>query len=328
MTRRLPAVLAGAVLSCAFASRAHALGAAAGTTIDNTAQVSYSLAGAAATASSNTTSLQVAEILDLVVTLQTPTVAVQTGSTGQVMVFRVTNTGNGPESVRLTVTSALGGDDFDPQPAAPGVFLDTDGNGTLSAADAPYVPGSNDPALLADASVTVFVLHDIPGGLADGARGLARLTAAARTGTGAPGTVYAGSGVAGTDAVIGTSGADAAATGEYRIGGAQLTIVKSAAVTDSYGGTRPLPGARIEYRVVVTPAGAGVASGAVFVDPIPVTTTYVAGSLRLNDAALTDAGDADAGAYVVTPAPRVRVLLGDLTAASGPQTVAFTVTID
>lgn len=328
MSRRLPAALAGAVLSCTFASQVLALGAPAGVAIENTAQVSYSLAGSPATVSSNTTSLRVAEILDLLVTLQTPAVAVQAGATAQVMAFRVTNTGNGPESVRLTVTSALGGDDFDPQASSPLVFLDSDGDGVLSAADTPYVPGSNDPLLAADAFATVFVLHDIPGGLPDGARGLVRLAAEARTGTGAPGTVYAGSGAGGTDAVVGTSGADAEATGEYLIGGAQLTVVKSAMVTDPFGGTRPLPGARIEYRVVVTAAGSGTASGALFVDPIPVNTTYVAASLRLNGVALTDAGDADAGAYVTTPSPRVRVALGDLTAASGPQTLDFTVTID
>jgi hypothetical protein len=49
--------------------------------------------------------------------------------------------------------------------------------------------------------------------------------------------------------------------------------------------------------------------------------------MRLNGAPLTDAADADAGSFVLGPA-RVAVSLGDFTAASGPQTIDFRVTID
>jgi hypothetical protein len=67
----------------------------------------------------------------------------------------------------------------------------------------------------------------------------------------------------------------------------------------------------------------------VFTDAIPANTTYVAGSLRLNTAALSDAADADAGAFSAAPAPgSISVSLGDLTAAAGPQAIEFTVTID
>ena len=43
---------------------------------------------------------------------------------------------------------------------------------------------------------------------------------------------------------------------------------------------------------------------------------------------LSDTADTDAGTFVSTPAPEVRVTLGDLSAASGPQTVEFAVTIN
>ncbi len=55
-------------------------------------------------------------------------------------------------------------------------------------------------------------------------------------------------------------------------------------------------------------------------------TTYVPGTMTLNAAALTDA--ADAGEFVTAPAPEIAVVLGDLTGASGAQTVTFSVTID
>jgi hypothetical protein len=61
---------------------------------------------------------------------------------------------------------------------------------------------------------------------------------------------------------------------------------------------------------------------------MPASTSYVAGSLQLNGAALTDAADADAGVFASSPAAEIAVSLGDLTATSGPQTIAFSVTID
>ena len=63
---------------------------------------------------------------------------------------------------------------------------------------------------------------------------LARLTVAARTGVGAPGTSFAGQGVGGTVAVAGTSGGDGEATGEYLVAGIAVNAVKSQAVADQF----------------------------------------------------------------------------------------------
>ena len=46
------------------------------------------------------------------------------------------------------------------------------------------------------------------------------------------------------------------------------------------------------------------------------------------DSVLSDAADTDAGDFSSTPTARVRVSLGDLTQASGSQTVQFAVTIN
>jgi uncharacterized repeat protein (TIGR01451 family) len=324
-------LLVAAIMSSLFglcASNAHALGVPAGTSIDNTAQVTYTVGSVSATATSNTSSVTVAEILDVAVTLQTPSVPVIAGAAQQEMLYRVTNAGNGPETFHLLMTSVLGGDDFDPAASSPSIYFDTDSSGDLSPGDVPYVAGNNDPVLGADAFITILVVNDIPAGVADGNRGLSRLTAAARTGIGAPGTTYAGQGANGTDAVVGTTGADGEAAGEYLVAGIAVNAVKSQTVADQFGGTRPVPGARINYSVVVTASGTGSATSSVFNDNIPANTTYVPGTLRLNSAVLSDATDADAGDFSTAPSARVRVQLGTLTAASGPQTIQFAVTIN
>lgn len=317
-----------AALGLLLSGHALAAGAPAGFDIQNTASVNYTVGASSATATSNTVSLKVAEVLDVVMTLQSGVVTVTPGATNQVLVFRVTNTGNGVEKFLLTLNSAIAGDDFDPVPATPSIYFDTDGNGALSAADTPYVPGSNDPQLNADAFVTILVVNNIPGGLANGAHAFSQLAAQSRTGTGTPGTTFAGQGTGGTDAVVGTTGAAANRNGEYLVADIGIAANKTATVVDQFGGARPIPGARINYQVIVTTTGSGTASGAVFSDAIPANTTYAPGTLNLNGAALTDASDADAGNYVATPTAQVRVALGNLTQASGPQTVTFAVTIN
>ena len=305
----------------------HAVGTAAGTNISSTATVNFSIGGTPGTATSNTSTVVVGELINVTMALQSPTISVAAGATNEALLFLVTNTGNSIEAFTLSGDSVLVGDDFDPVPAAPFIYFDSDSSGDLSPADTPYVAGSNDPSLAADASVAVLLVNDIPAGSPDGEYGRSELTATSNTGTGAPGTVLPGLGQGGVDAVIGLSGGEIAVTGQYLVGDIFLSAVKSQAVLDPFGGGQPIPGAAITYQVVVTATGTGVALGTAFTDPIPANTTYVAGSLRLNGASLTDAGDADAGSFVLGPA-RVAVSLGDLTSAAGPQTIDFRVTIN
>ena len=327
MVRARWSLAAVAVLASLCAPLAsHAAGTAAGTNIQNTAQVSYTVGGSTVTTSSNTSSLRVAEILDAVLTIATPTVTVSPGASAEELVFTLTNTGNGTETFNLTALSAgVVGDDFDPTLASPAVYFDTDNSGDFSAGDVAYNAGVNNPVLAADASVRLILVNNIPGTALNGNRGRSQLTAAAATGTGAPGTPFGDGGV---DAVAGTTGGDSQLFGEYLVANVQLTAVKSQTVVDQFGGARPLPGARINYQVVVTASGTGNANAAAFGDLVPANTTYVAGSLRLNGAALSDGADADAGTFVSTPAPEVRVTLGNLTGGSGPQTIEFAVTIN
>ena len=114
--RRLWQIVVVALVAWPFG--AQATGTAAGTTIQSSATVSYSVGGNALSTTSNTTSVIVAEILSVTVTLQSPTVSTTAGATARPLVFRVTNTGNSSESFVLTGNDALMGDDFDPVPAA------------------------------------------------------------------------------------------------------------------------------------------------------------------------------------------------------------------
>lgn len=321
--------LMACIALCLAAAVARAEGTAAGTDIVNTATVSYTQGGENLTAVSNTDTVRVAEILDVVVTLASPVTTVLAGATREELVFVVTNTGNGTEAFALQPLSAgIAGDDFDPLLAVPAIYFDTDDSGDLSAGDTPYVAGGNDPVLAADASVRVLVVNDIPAAAPDGGRGRSQLVAAALTGTGPPGSTFAGQGDGGGDAVAGTTEADGSATGEYLARTMAISVVKSQTVADPFGGAQPVPGARINYRIVVTVTGTDAASASLLDDAIPANTTYVTGSLTLNGSGLSDSADADPGEFVSLPAPRVRVQLGDLTQAAGPQTVDFAVTIN
>jgi uncharacterized repeat protein (TIGR01451 family) len=307
----------------------HAAGTPAGTNIQNTAQVSYTVGASTVSATSNTSSVTVAEIVDAVLTIANATVQVAPGALAEELVFTLTNTGNGNETFNLTALSAgIVGDDFDPTLAAPAIYFDSDNSGDFSGGDLAYNPGLNDPALAADTSVRLIVVNSIPNTVVNGNRGRSQLTAASLTGTDSPGVTLPGPGDGGVVAVAGTTGGDAVLFGEYLVADVQLTAVKSQSIVDQFAGARPLPGARINYQIVVTPSGTGTAAAAAFNDLIPANTTYVAGSLELNGAALSDTADGDAGTFVSAPAPEVRVTLGDLSGASGPQTIEFAVTIN
>ena len=179
-----------------------------------------------------------------------------------------------------------------------------------------------------DRLLVIAEVNDIPAALSDGALGRSRLLARAATGTGAPGTIFAGQGAGGTDAVAGANGGQANASGAYQVSENEVVLTKSATVSGVSGGTAAVPGARITYQIVVNVSGSAPAANFVFTDAIPAGTTFASGSLLLNGVALTDAADADAGEFQGGATASVRVALGDLTQAAGPQTVAFTVTIN
>lgn len=319
------------LIACAllgYSAVAGAAGTPVGTVIENTASVTFDLAGTPTTVQTNTTTLTVIERIDVVVTLQSGQILVAPNDTDRALLFTVTNTGNGTETFTLAIDSALAGDNFDPIEAVPAIYFDTDGSGDINTGDEVYAPGSNDPVLAADESIDVFLVNDIPSPLVNGDIGRSELTATSTTGVGIPGTMFAGQGDGGVDAIVGSTGGESAMFGEYVVSDVQVSVAKTQAVNDQFGGNEPIPGATITYTITVEVVGSGTATAATIDDPIPAFTTYVPSTITLNTAAITDASADDAGEYDTSGTPGIVVRLGDLTAADGVQTVEFDVTID
>jgi uncharacterized repeat protein (TIGR01451 family) len=296
--------------------------------VDNVAVVSFDLGGVPTVMNSNNATFQVLERLDVVVTLQSGQVIVSPNMVDAALLFTVTNTGNGNDEFGLAINSALAGDDFDPVPAVPAIYFDTDASGDFSVGDIAYQPGVNEPQLAADASVDVLLVNNIPAALANGLLGRSELAAISTTGTGLPGETLVGLGDGGLDAVLGASGGQAAVFGEYLVSDVAVSVVKNVAIQDPFGGNQPTVGATLTYTITVQVLNGGVANGSVFSDPVPLYTTFVANSILLNGGNLTDAIDVDAGELDSSGAPTVIVRLGDLTLADGIQTIEFQVTID
>ncbi|MBV9930033.1 MAG: DUF11 domain-containing protein [Alphaproteobacteria bacterium] len=319
----VPAIAAAAAVSLGGA--AHASGTPAGTAISNTATATYDLpGGGTGTVTSNTVTLKVDELIDVTVAWKDPgDVLGAAGAAGQVLSFTVTNGGNGSGQFSLASVAALGGDDFDPTITA--IVLDTNGNGVYDpGVDTVYVPGTNDPTIAADGSTTVFILSTLPLGANDGNRARAQLSAASKKGTGAPGTTFAGAGTGGVAAVVGLTGGKGQADGWYKVQKAAVAFVKTASVTDPFGGATQVPGATITYTLAATVSGTGSLANLKVSDAIPSGTTYKPGTITLDGTALSDAADADAGTFTGSA---VAVTLG--TVASGTtRTVTFKVKIN
>lgn len=317
------ALLAAGAVVVSVPQAAAAGGTRAGTVINNTATASYDEGGPTITVDSNISTLRVDELLDTVVTWTNPSdVPTTPNATAQVLSFQVTNTGNGAEAFSLATISTIGGDQYDPTVTA--IVIDN-GNGTYEpGVDTVYLAGTNDPVLNPDQSITVFVISTTPAGVSDGNRGGVQLTAAAKTGTGAPGTSFAGQGEGGGNAIVGTTGGDGSDNGYYRVAAATVALAKSAVVLNPFGGTDAVPGATITYTIVATVTGTGTLNNLTINDTAPAGTTYKPGSMTLGGTGLTDAADADAGRLTGSA---IAVALGAVPGGQS-RTVTFQVTIN
>lgn len=312
--------IAAATLAC---QPAQATGVAAGTVIENTATATYRNGADTVSIQSNRVSLRVGELLNVVVASLTSAPVPISAGTG-LLSFAVTNTGNGTESFRLAIDAALAGNPFIGTVQA--LAVDGNGNGTYEPGTDPLIAaGASTPALAADATLRAFVLVSLPTNAADGQTSQLRLSAAAETGTGAPGTAFDGRGDDGTDAIVGATTAQSAALGAIIAKLGSVTLTKSAVVADPFGGSRPVPGALVTYSLVTHVTGSGVAEGVTVSDGIPAGTTYEPDTLKLDGVPLTDVADSDNGTAAATG---IAVTLGSLAGGSTDRTIAFTVKIN
>ena len=329
----LMAVMVSLATPAAFAA-----GAPAGTPIPNSATLSYSIEGRpAASITAVAPVIVVAEVINLVLIWQDGTpVAVNSPDPGKPLGFVLTNTGNGTETFRLVRNNVVAGDQFDPANAASGaLYLESGAQAGFQAsgpnADILYQPGTNDPALAADASRTIYLVSSIPANLATGALGHVSLAASSAT-AGAPGalpgTTLAGLGQGGVDAVVGGSRGQASAQGSYIVSGISLNLVKTvAAVRDTLGGPLVMPGSVLTYRIVLALTGAGIAENFSFADPLPASTTYLPGSITVDGAVRSDTADTGSTNNARFAAGTVSVLFGN-TPVPATRVIEFKVTVN
>jgi uncharacterized repeat protein (TIGR01451 family) len=318
------AFLAGtaALYATVFASSAHAEGVDAGTLIENTATATYDDGDGPQTIDSNTVSFRVDELLDVTVTsLSSGPVGVEPGEA--ILTFEVTNQGNGPEAFELVANPAVAGNDFDT--VVQSIAVDTNGNGTYDPGVDQILPAPQTTAVLAaDETATVFLIVTVPDGVTDTQASDVELAANAVTGTGTPGTTFAGQGEEGGDAIVGTTGASASALGEFLVGITSVNLIKAASIADTFGGTSAVPGSVVTFTITANIEGSGSVDNLVVTDSIPPGTSYNTGTLALNGSALTDVTGDDAGEASSTA---VSIDLGTVAGGSS-HAITFDVTID
>src|SRR3569833_4632935 len=318
-------ILTGALTAftaCGFANAAHATGAAAGTSIENKATATFLNGATTQSVDSNTVTIVVDELLDGAVTSRDGG-NVNLGSSGAVLSYQVHNAGNGPEAFKVVADPTVTGDDFDPSVTT--IAYDSNNNNTYDAGIDTIIPvGGATPSIAADSNVRVFVVTALAGSPADVITAKVRLTATAATGHGPAGTKFAGQGVGGSDAVVGTSTAEDNALGTLIAQIGSVTLTKTAAVSNPFGGTDPVPDAAVTFSLAAKVTGTGSVNGLTVTGAIPTGTTYVPSTLKLDGNALTDATGDDAG----TASASGISATNNSTAGGSTHTVTFSVKID
>lgn len=260
-----------------------------------------STAGAGA---GSATSFTVDNKVNLSVTESGNTVSsVTPGSVDRVTTFTVTNLGNTSQGYTFAAANQNGtsavistvGDTIDASNLR--IFVDSNGNSTYDAGTDTATAVST---LAPDATITVFVLADIPIGATNGQQANVTLTATTTTAgsavavTETAGADTAGADTAGVDIVfadaattelefVGTSAArnaQSTARDAYRITSAVISVTKtSLLICDPFNGSGPtrksIPGAIIRWTITISnAAGTSSASLAQVTDTLNAATTF------------------------------------------------------
>ncbi len=340
-------------------------GTAAGTTITNTAQASYTVNGVQQTATSNEAKFVVDLKANLTVAPLGGNTPVALNQAGAVVAFTVTNNTNGTQDFLLSqnqsfVQGLFVGDNFN----VTNVKIRVDSNG-----DKIYQPDLDTldyiNELEADKSATVFIIADVPN-QQDAA--LASITLIAQIAEGgnaaAPGAALIASGLvpnrdgavdivfADNDSGFGdlaNNGAGRATLGyEITTRNVDLSVAKSSVViSDPVSGIaspKAIPGAVVRYCLIVRNATTATPARNVnLTDLIPANTTYVAGSITVggislgNECVLDGLPLSDAGGTVLlgsgitgsfdATAKQVKVTIPTLTSLL-PVAASFRVTVN
>jgi uncharacterized repeat protein (TIGR01451 family) len=304
---RLALVLGGA--GCVIAAGTARAETPACTTLPNTATASFALNGEPRTMASNMATVRVGELLDLNLSPSASTVELAPGAARDLS-FALTNRGNGSEAFQLEGT-------IDAQGASLERYaIDRNQDGRFDSSDDLVVaPGGVTPVLAPGASVAILIL--VRAGT-EPTNATLTLHARAATGSGTPGSNFAGRGDGGCDAVVGGTSAAGAATVRLTVDAGSdtsgISVFKSQSVTALNGSASAVRGSTVTYTIEPRFTGAGTVRNARIADLVPEGTAYLPGSILLDGAALSDAEDGDAGSF---DGAAIHIALGDVT---GPAT--------
>jgi uncharacterized repeat protein (TIGR01451 family) len=354
-------IIAGSAL---MSTHSFAIGTDAGTAISNTATVSFTRGGSVDSEQASI-SFKVDEIINVNVTAANASSNITNGDQNVAITYTVTNTGNGTELFKLfdSINSSNNGLPLSASDLTvyvntsqtPGAF---DPN---NASQQPYA--GEDISITNDKFITVYIVTNVPNGAELDTKSELLITAISQTnangvtaGNSSFGDVIAGAGENGTDAIIAVNNGQDNASSELLVTvfdptkslvvNITKTILGSTALISNAGTDivtdQKIPGAVVSYFIKVSIENSGATALSIS-DIIPPDMTYIANSMRLQDAsgstintptyiapslptaipvtysnfnALTDAADAaDAAATSTDAAGRVQsitVNLGDL----------------
>ncbi|WP_188236400.1 DUF11 domain-containing protein [Sphingopyxis sp. LK2115] len=341
-----------AAISSLAATPALAAGTTAGTTITNTATVDYQVGGVAQGQQSASNNFTVDRKINLLVEeVGTVTTNVVPGQTNAVTTFQLTNSSNEVLDFALVASQIVGGtaahggtDSFNATNVR--IYRDNTSSGSIGSWDAgdTLVSGYIDE-LVVDTAIRLFVVADIPAGLANNAVAGVTLRATAREGgtsgsQGAAITETTGANTAGKDTVFadvaGVTG-DAARDGshsdddDYTVQTATLTVTKtSRVISDPFNNTtnpKLIPGAVVEYCIAVANSGSADATSVVINDPVPGQLTFNAGTILLNGTVTAGTCNADGTAGGSYSAPNVSGTIATI-AAGATRTLVFRATVN
>lgn len=353
MTSKLNAVgLIGlATLSGFVATPAIAAGTTAGTTITNTATVDYQVGGVAQGQQTASNNFVVDRKINLLVEeVGNVTTNVVPGQTNAVTTFQLTNSSNEVLDFALTASQIAGGiashggtDSFDVSNVR--IYRDNTVTGTVGSWDVGDQLVTFIDELVVDTAIRLFVVADVPGGLANNAVAGVTLRATAREGgtagsLGAAITETTGANTAGKDTVFadlaGVTG-DAARDGshsdndDYTVQTATLAVTKSSRViSDPFNNTtnpKLIPGAVVEYCISVANSGSADATSVVINDAVPGQLTFNAGTIRLNGTVTGSTCNADGAVGGSYSAPNVSGTIATI-AAGATRTLVFRATVN
>lgn len=348
-----------AAIACFASAPAFAAGTTAGTSITNTATVDFQVGGVSQTQQSASDIFVVDRKINLLVEeVGTVTTEVVPGQAGAVTTFQLTNSSNEGLDFLLAATQISGGtaahggtDSFNA--ANIRIYRDNPTTGTVGSWDAGDALVTYIDELAADTTARIFVLADIPAGLANGSVAGVQLRATAREGgtAGSQGAVItqtAGANTAGKDTVfadgIGVNdgsrdGAHSAAD-DYTVKTATLTVTKTSRVIwDPFNTTtnpKLIPGAVVEYCIAIANSGGADATTVAITDSVPGQLTYLGsgnpnslpnGPIALGGTVTAGACNADGAAGGSYAAPVVSGTLPTV-AAGATRTLVFRATVN